>query len=127
MPTLNSSWVYVDLSPTIGIADHAYLITKPVPVEGTVKQVWLSINTVLAAAAGVVAISKNAVNLLSATNVDLATGLTGGVAASQTLSTTAASLKVLTTDTLKATWTLTTVAVTDSMGCLVAIEPSATW
>lgn len=123
MPTLRSSWVYVDLSPTISVANNDRLVVKPVPVAGTVKEVWVSVNTAVTTGGGLVAVAKGSTNLLSATNVDLQADLSAATPSSRTLTTNTASLKVATTDVLKATWTLTTIASTNSVGCLVAIEP----
>ena len=124
MASLAGSWVWVDLSPYPSAANTSCLVAKPCPVEGTIKEVWMSINTVLGAGAGIAALSKNAVNILSAASVNLETDLTAATAESQVLSTSGVSLKVLTTDTLKAAYTLTTIATTNGIGCLVAIEPS---
>jgi hypothetical protein len=125
MASLKGSWVWIDLSAAPSAADASQLVAKPVGVDGVVAEVWLSINTVLTTGGGIVTVHKTgAVNLLSATNVDLQSGLTAGTAASQVLTTATAALKVLSTDTLKAGWTLTTAAITNGFGCRVAIEPS---
>lgn len=127
MPTPRSSWVWVDLSPTIAVANNDRLVAKPVPCAGTIKEIWLSINTLLTTGGGVVAIAKNAVNVLSATNVNIgsaaAPDVTAATPLSCTLTTQKTSLRVSTSDMLKATWTLTTLASTNSVACLVAIEP----
>ena len=116
MASLKNSWVWVDLSPFPSAANASCLVAKPCPVEGTIKEVWMSINTLLAAGGGIAALSKNALNILSAASVDFETDLTAATSESQVLSTNNASLKVLTTDTLKATYTLTTIAITNGIG-----------
>jgi hypothetical protein len=124
MATVKNSWIWVDLSPFPSAANTSCLVAKPCPVEGTIVEVWMSINTLLAAGGGIAALSKNTLNILSAASVDFETGFTAATAASKVLTTNTASLKVLTTDTLKAAYTLTTIATTNGVGCLVAIEPS---
>jgi hypothetical protein len=125
MASLKNSWLWLDLSPHPAADDSSNLVCRPVPCEGRIAEVWLSINTVLTTGGGIVTVHKNAINILSATNVDLQSDLTGGTAESQVLTTANATLKVLTTDTIRVGWTLTTsVAATDALGCLVAIEPS---
>ncbi len=123
MPTPRSSWVYVDLSPSIAVANTAVLVAKPSPVAGTIKEVWVGINTVLTTGGGVVAVAKGAANILSATNVDLQSGVTAATPAKATLTTAQSTLKVAAGDLLKATWTLTTAAITNAATCLVAVEP----
>lgn len=124
MPTQRSSWVYVDLSPQVAVANTNWLVAKPAPVTGTIKEVWLGINTLLTTGGGIVAVSKNSLNILSATNVDLQADLTAATPESQTLAANAATLRVVAgTDMLKAAWTLTTAAITNAASCIIAIEP----
>jgi hypothetical protein len=129
MPTVRSGWVLIDMSPTVAVANQNQLVTKPCPVEGVVREVWMSINTRVTTGGGIVTVHKNAVNLLSATNVQLASAATdvlaSGTAASLTLSTYTKNLEVSTTDTFKALWTLTTVAITNGVGCTIVVEPTA--
>lgn len=126
MPSPKSAWVPVDLSPSIAVANTNVLVAKPAPMSGIVREVWVGINTALTTGGGVVAVARGSDNLLSATNVDLQSGVTAAAPAKQTLTTNAASKRVAAGDLLKATWTLTTAAITNAASCLVLIEPD-TW
>lgn len=127
MPTPQSAWVWVDLSPTVTVANNDRLVAKPAPVAGTIKKCIIGINTRVTTGGGVVLVSKNSVNILSAANQEIASAAAASLAdatpAEIALTTQATSLKVSVGDMLKATWTLTTVASTNAVCCLVAIEP----
>ena len=127
MPTINSAWVYVDLSPKIAVANTNEIIAKPAGVAGTIKQIWIGINTVLTTGGGIVAVAKGSTNVLSSPTYNLGAAATPDlVAATPELATLAAnanSLKVAATDWLKATWTLTTAAITNAAACIVVVEP----
>ncbi len=130
MPSQKSTWRWIDLSPQVAVANTNVLVEKPVPFAGVIKEAWLVINTILTTGGGVAALAKSSTNILSATNVNLGSHTTPDVTAatpkSLTLSTSTMDLKVATTDVLKATFTLTTAAITNAIGCLVAIEPDFT-
>jgi len=127
MPTPRSAWHWLDLSPDIAVANTAELVGKPSPVAGTIREVWIAINTVLTTGGGVLALAKGGVNILSSTNYNLGAAATPDLVAatpeSATLTTAQKSLRVAAGDWFTATWTLTTAAVTNAAAVLVGIEP----
>lgn len=124
MPSPKGAWVYVDLSPDMAVANQSEIVLKAAPVSGVIKQVRVAINTLLTTGGGTLALAKGGVNILSATSVDLQADLVAATSETETLTTTDQDLKVTEGDMLKATWTLTTNAVTNAAFCVVAIEPS---
>ena len=125
MPTQRSSWIWVDLSPTIAVANQNQTIVKPAPVAGTIKEVWIGINTILTTGGGTLAVANGSANVLSSTNYNLGSAgdLAAGVHEAATLNTNTANLRVAAGGQLKATWVLTTAAITNGAACLVALEP----
>lgn len=125
MPTLRSAWVWVDMSPHTSAANTDTVVIKPVPVAGTIREVHFAIVSNLATGGGIMTLHKNAVNILSSTNIDLEADLGDAVAETNVLTTNNSALEVTTTDCLRAGYTLTTLACTDNaIGVLVAIEPA---
>lgn len=123
MPTLHGSWIWVDMSPFTSAANANVYVIKPVPVAGTIKEVRMSMVEALATGGGIMTLHKNTVNILSSASLNLEADFASLTAESEVLTTNAASLKVTTADSLKALFTLTTFAITNAIGCLVAIEP----
>lgn len=124
MPTLRSAWVWVDMSPANSVANLNSTVCKPVPVAGTIKKVRVGQLLKGAAASGTFVLSKSGVNILSAASTDLyGDYTTAAVAQDLVLTTKESTLKVATTDTLNALYTLTTCAITSAIGLYVAIEP----
>lgn len=125
MPSLRSAWEPFDL----GCRAAAYSngdtvkVQVPVPFAGTIKEVWVGALTTVTTGGGIVALAKGSTNILSASNVDLQSGLTAGTAALQTLAANGQTLKVAAGDILSALWTLTTVGSFDGGACRVYIEP----
>jgi hypothetical protein len=109
-------------------------VLAPVIAAGVVKEVWVGLTVI--PTTGNVAIAKSAatnVNLLTATNVDMAsatTTLVAHVAASQTLGTGVQNMRVAAGDMLSAVWTLTNITtgggVPNTFNCTVITEPD-TW
>lgn len=126
-PTPRSAWHWVDLSPDIAVANTNEIVAKPAGVAGTIKEIWVGINTILTTGGGTVAVAKGAVNVLSSTTYNLGAAATPDLVAatpeSATLTTAPTSLEVAAASWLKATWTLTTAAVSNAAALLVAIEP----
>jgi hypothetical protein len=124
MPTPRSAWIWLDLSPDIAVANTDEIIIKAVPVAGTIKSVSIAINTLLGAGGGTLALAKGAANVLSSATYNIgATDLVAATPEFATLTTAGSTLKVAAGDLLKATWTMTTAAVTNAASLLVAIEP----
>ena len=124
MPTTRSSWIWVDMSPANSVANLTQSVCKPVPAAGTIKNVRVGQLLKGAAGSGIFVLSKSGVNILSAASTDLyADYATAAVAQDLVLTTKDSSLKVATTDTLNALYTLTTCAITSAIGVYVAIEP----
>lgn len=127
MPTTRGAWVWVDLSPSIAVANTDVLVAKPAPVAGTIKSVWVGINTVLTTGGGTLAVKKAGVNILSSATYNLGAAATPDLVAATpelgTLTTATGTLKVAAGDLLSATWVLTTAAITNAASCFVAIEP----
>lgn len=134
MATLRQARYYLDLGikcDEADLADTDVVVTGAICVlAGTVKAIWVGTNTL--PTTGTLAVHKSAatgVNLLSDTTLNLATGLTAYVGASQTLSTNGSALKVAAGDIITATWTLTNITATDDavFSAIVEIEPSGIW
>lgn len=130
MPTPYGSRFYVDLSIKCDEADLAdgdvVKVGGICPFAGTIREVWVGVGNALPTT-GTFAVAKSAatdVNILSAASVDL-TALTVNTAASQTLATTATSLRVAAGTLIEGTWTLTDITATDdaTFCALVVIEP----
>ena len=118
MPSLRSSWIPLDLGlqgATTAVKEVA------VPVAGVVKEVWVGAQVL--ATTGTCAVAKGTINLLTATNVNLASDIAAGVAASQTLATAATTLRVAAGNIIVATWTINTAGSFTGGACLVWIEP----
>lgn len=104
-----------------------------VPVAGKIKAIWAGVSTELPTT-GTLGVYKSAstnVNLLSASTLNLATGLTASTGSSLTLATVGKTLELAAGDMLRATWTLTNITHdnnADDAGysCIVVIEPY-TW
>jgi hypothetical protein len=128
MPTQKSAWVYVDLSPNIAVANTDEIKVAASPVAGTIKEVWIGINTLLTTSGGTLAVANGSANVLSSTtyNLGAAGDLVAATPESATLNTGTKNLEVSAGSLLKATWVLTTAAITNAATCIVAIEP-ATW
>jgi hypothetical protein len=125
MPTPRSAWIWLDLSPDIAVANTDEIIIKAVPVAGTIKSVSIAINTLLGAGGGTLALAKGAANVLSSATYNIgATDLVAATPEFATLTTAGSTLVVAAGDLLKATWTMTTAAVTNAASLLVAIEPA---
>lgn len=124
MPSPRGSWKYVDLSPDMAVANQSEIVIKAAPCNGVIKEVRVAINTLLATGAGTLALAKGSVNILKGTNVDLQADLVAATSELVELSATGQDLKVTKGDILKATWTLTTAAITNAALCEIAIEPS---
>lgn len=124
MPTPRSAWIPVDLGLGMDNADIAngdvVVVARPACHAGTIREVWVVADAL--PTAGTVAFAKGSTNILSDTNVNLAS-LTADTAAAQTLSTNAQALRVAETDMLKATWTFTTIGSGDGFGAIVWVEP----
>lgn len=129
MPTPRSAWRWVDLSPSIAVANTDVLVAKPAVCTGTIKEVWVGINTVLTTGGGTLAVAKGSATILSSSTYNLGAAATPDLVAatpeSATLTTATSTLKVAQGDLLKATWVLTTAAITNAASCLVAIEPDS--
>ena len=112
----------------MAVANQNQTIVKPAPVAGTIKEVWIGINTLLTTSGGTLAVANGTANVLSSATYNLgnAGDLAAGVHESATLTTNTAALKVAAGDQIKATWVLTTAAITIGAACLVALEP-AVW
>lgn len=125
MPTPRSAWVYLDLGTTIDVADTNKIVIAAAPVAGTIKEVWIGINTLLTTSGGTLAIAKGSANVLSSTTYNIAAGgdLTAATPESATLTTAGSTLKVAAGDQFKATYVLTTAAVGNAATVIVAIEP----
>ena len=110
-------WIAVDLSfsgTTTG---------KIEAVAGVAGRVVLVVcGTNVKPTTGTLALAKGTTNILSATNVNLAS-LTNGTAAEQTISTVTKNITVAATDVFKATWTLTSAGSFVAGACKVYIEP----
>lgn len=124
MPSPKGAWKYVDLSPDMAVANQSEIVIKAAPCDGVIKQVRVAINTTLATGGGTLAVAKGSVNILKETNVDLQADLANATSELVDLSETEQDLKVTEGDLLKATWTLTTNAVTNAALCEIAIEPA---
>lgn len=127
MPAPLTGWVWVDLGQkSIEVNGENAKICAVAPMDGTVMEVRIGQTTLHASGGGSMTIYKQAgtvtTNLLSAASVDLSAG-TLGVGAAQTLTTSAASLKVSQNNLIVANYALTT-AVTSVVSCIVAIEPA---
>jgi hypothetical protein len=123
MPSPRSARVWVDLSPFQSAANDTVTVCKPVPEAGTIAVVRVVQNLLGAAASGTWTIGKGAVNILSAASVDSQADLVAGTAEDLVLTTAGSSLRVTTTDYLKAVYTLTTCALTSAIGVYVGIDP----
>lgn len=125
MPTPRSAWVYLDLGTTIDVADKNKIEIAAAPVAGTIKEVWIGINTLLTTSGGTLAIAKGSANVLSSTTYNIAAGgdLTAATPESATLTTAGSTLKVAAGDQFKATYVLTTAASGNAATVIVAIEP----
>lgn len=127
MPTPSGATIWVDLSPTVAVANQSQLIAKPAPVAGTIKTVWVGINTILTTGGGILAVAKAGANVLSSASYNLGAAETPDLVAATpeaaTLTTAPTTLRVAAGNLLAATWTLTTIAVTNAAMCLVGIEP----
>jgi hypothetical protein len=110
----------------MAVANQSEIVIKAAPCNGVIKQARVAINTKLTTGGGTLALAKGSVNILSATNVDLQADLANATSELVDLSANEQDLKVTAGDLLKATWTLTTNAVTNAALCEIAIEPS-TW
>lgn len=130
MSTPRSAWRWVDLSVSPAVANQAQLVIKPSPCAGTIKEVWIGINTVLTTGGGTLAVAKAGASIISSSTYNLGAAATPDLVAqtceSATLTTAGSTLKVAQGDLLSATWTLTTAAVTNAATCMIAIEPD-TW
>lgn len=125
MPTPRSAWLWLDLSPDMAVANTDELVIAAVPVAGTIKSVSICINTLLGAGGGTLAIAKGSANILSSATYNIgATDLVAATPEFATLTTAGSTLKVAAGDLIKATWVLTTCAVTNAAQVLVAIEPA---
>lgn len=134
MASPKSAWRIVDLSPALAVANQSQLVLKPAPCAGRIVEIWVDINTLLTTGGGTLALAKGAANILSTTSINLQADLTAATAKKYVKTPNTASgesylaqndgtLRVAAGDALKATWTLTTVAVTNGASCLVVIEP----
>lgn len=127
MPTPEGSMKWVDLGISVPVANVDKIVIQPAPVAGTIKSIWVGINTVLTTAGGTLAVAKGSANLLSAATYALGAAETPDLVAATpelaVLTTVSGNLKVAAGDLLKATWVLTTAAVTNAGICLVGIEP----
>jgi hypothetical protein len=127
MPTPRGSWIWVDLSPAVAVANLDQLIAKPAPVAGTIVSCWVGANAILTTGGGTLAVKKAGVTILSSATYNLGAAATPDLVAATpelaTLTTAKSTLKVAAGDLLSATWVLTTAAVTNALMCMVAIEP----
>lgn len=127
MPTLRGAWIWVDLSPTLTVANLDQLVARPAPVPGVIVSCWVGANAVLTTGGGTLAVKKAGVNVLSSATYNLGAAATPDLVAATpelaTLTTAKSTLKVAAGDLLSATWVLTTAAVTNALMCMVAIEP----
>lgn len=128
MTTPFGSWLWFDLSvkgPLASTKDVEVCI--PMPVAGTVKEVWAGGKTTLTTGGGTLGVYKYAgtvsANVLSASTIDLQSGITAGVPAKATLTTAPTTLRVAAGNLLVASWVLTTVVTTNSHTLMVAVEP----
>ena len=130
MPTPQSAWVWVDLSPKIAVANTNELVIKAAPLAGTIQSCLIGINTILTTGGGTVAVAKAGASIISSSTYNLGAAATPDLVAqtieAATLTTAPTTLKVAANDLLSATWTLTTAAITNAACLLVAIEPD-TW
>lgn len=126
MPTPRSAWVYLDLGTVIETANKNKIVVAVSPVAGTVKEVWIGINTLLTTSGGTLAIAKGSANVLSSATYNIGAGgdLVAATPESATLTTAGSSLKVAAGDQFKATYVLTTAASGNAATVVVAIEPS---
>jgi hypothetical protein len=134
MSSPKSGWREYDLGIKIvetKLADTDVVrVCVPVGKAGLVKEVWVGLTVI--PTTGNVAIAKSAatnVNLLTATNVDMAsatTTLVAFTAANQTLAAGVADLRVAAGDMLTAVWTLTNITtgggVPNVFACTICIE-----
>lgn len=129
LPGTRANLKWFDLSIKCDEADLAdtdvVVVGVPMPAAGRVKEIWVGTQTL--PTTGTVAFQKEAstdVNLLAASTLNLATGLTAYVGASQTLTTKVADLEFNAGDIISATWTLTNITTSDDaiFGALVGVE-----
>lgn len=128
MTTPFGSWLWFDLSPKSALASTVnQKAAVPVPVAGTIKEVWVGGMTTLTTGGGTLGVYKYvgtvSANVLSAATVDLQSGITAGVPAKATLTTAPTTLRVAAGDMLLASWVLTTVVTTNAHTVMVAVEP----
>ena len=120
-----ANWYKVNLSLGMDNADlanaDAVIVAGICPLPGTIKQVW--VGGIVLPTAGTCALAKGSTNILTATNVNLASGISVGVAASQTLAAGAGALRVAAGNMLTATWTFGTIGTGDGFAAEVWIEP----
>lgn len=132
MPTPRVGYHFYDLGIKIvetKLADNDVVrVCAPVVAAGTVKEVWVGETVV--PTTGTLAVAKSAatnVNLLTASTVNLATGLAAFVAAAQTLAAGLQDLRVAAGDMLTAVWTLTNITtgggVANCFCCTVVVQP----
>ena len=122
MASLHASRIYVALESQ-GVT--TCIKSWAVPEAGTIKAIWAGVDT--PPTTGTLALARlrvaGSVNLLTATNLNLATGLSAGVAASLTLSASALNLHLEAGDIVSATWTWTTAGSATFAGCTLIFEP----
>jgi hypothetical protein len=137
MASLRSGWQFYDLgikcTETLLADTNVVRTCVPVTGAGLIKEVWVGLTVI--PTTGNVAIGKSAstnVNVLTATNVDMAaatTTLVAFTAAKQTLAATNGPLRVAAGDMLTAVWTLTDITtgggVPNVFACTIVVEPDA--
>lgn len=128
MTTPFGSWLWFDLSPKSALASTVnQVVGVPMPVSGTIKEVWVGAQTTLTTGGGTVGVYKYvgtvSANVLSAATVNLQSGVTAGVPAKATLTTAPTTLRVAAGNMLIASWVLTTVVTVNTHTVLVAVEP----
>lgn len=128
MTTPFGSWLWFDLSPKGALASTKDIEAGvPMPVAGTIKEVWVGGKTTLTTGGGTLGVYKYvgtvSANVLSAATIDLQSGITAGVPAKATLTTAPTTLRVAAGNMLVASWILTTVVTANDHTCLVAVEP----
>ena len=132
MPTPRGAWVMLDMSPKMDNAEFgdgdSVMITGLVPVNGYIREAWYGVG--IAFPAGNLQLHKftasNAsINLLTAVNVSIGSAaISGNIATTiPNLASNLAVLRVLAGQTIRATWTFTTVGAGDGPSCQVWIEP----
>jgi hypothetical protein len=117
MPSPSGNWKPFHLDHVVATTNTVYACPG---IAGIIRQITFFAPVI--ASTGTLALSKNTLNILTATNIDL-NAATGTTPAAQTLAASTAPLTITATDYLKAVWTISSAGSYAGGACTVWIEP----